>query len=64
MGDGEKQWGNSTINCEPFLLDEKIKYPKLMHCLEYYNDGDYDDDDDDNDGMIFIYGSWVSIRWQ
>ena len=32
-----------------------------MHCLEYYNDGDYNDDDDDT---IFIYFSWVSIRWQ
>jgi hypothetical protein len=60
VGDGEKQWGNSTIKCEPFLLDEKIKYPKLMHFLEYYNSDDDDDDDDnndnnDNDGMIFIY---------
>jgi hypothetical protein len=59
VGDGVTQWGNSTIKCEPFLLDQKIKYPKLMLCLEFYNDGDYDEDD-----MIFIYCNWVSIRWQ
>jgi len=62
VGDGGEQWGNSTIKYEQLLLDEKIKYPKHMHCLEYYNDGDYDDDD--NDDMIFIYCNWVSFRWQ
>ena len=61
VGDGGKQWGYSTIKCERFLLDEKIKYPKHMHCLEYYNDGDYDEDDNDD---IRIYCNWVSIRWQ
>ena len=61
VGDGGKQWGYSTIKCERFLLDEKIKYPKYMHCLEYYNDGDYDEDDNDD---IRIYCNWVSIRWQ
>jgi hypothetical protein len=62
VGDGGKQWGNSTIKCELLLLDEKIQYPKHTHCLEYYNDGDYDEDD--NDDIIFIYCKWVSIRWQ
>jgi hypothetical protein len=52
VGDGGKQWGNSTIKCELLLLDKKIKYPKHMHCLEYYNDGDYDEDD--NDDMILF----------
>jgi hypothetical protein len=64
VGDGRKQWGNSTIKFEPFLLDEKIKYPKHMHCLEYYNNDDDDDDDSDNDDTIFIYFNWISIRWQ
>jgi len=34
VGDGVKQWGNSTVKCEPFLIDEKIKYPKHMHYFE------------------------------
>jgi len=34
VGDGGKQWGNSTVKIEPFVIDEKIKYPKHMHYLE------------------------------